>query len=78
MGRRLPRTLEIHAICTALGRERVLEAARMLAQQSGIPMRNLTLINRQSTYAHNDPAGAYPNNVFFDGLVAYLKRIAAG
>ena len=35
-------------------------AAQQLAQQSGIPMSNLTLANYQSTYAHNDPAGAYP------------------
>jgi hypothetical protein len=76
MGRRLPHSLEILAICTALGRSRVLAAARALARQSGIPARNLTLINRQSTYAHNDPAGAYPDNAFFDGLVPFLRRVA--
>ena len=78
MGRHLPRSLQILAICTALGQARVLEAAQALAKQSGIPMRNLTLINRQAAYAHNDPAGAYPTNAFFNELVPYLKRVAAG
>jgi len=40
-------------------------------------MSNLTLVNRQSTYSHNDPAGAYPNNVFFDHLVPFLKKIGS-
>ena len=52
--------------------------AQQLAKQSHIPKRNLVLINRQSTYAHNDPAGAFPNNVFFDHLVPFLSRIAHG
>ena len=39
--------------------------------------RNLTLINRQSTYSHNDPAGAYPRNVFFAGLVPFLSSVGA-
>ena len=30
------------------------------------------------TYAHNDPAGAYPDNIFFDHLVPFLKNVAAG
>jgi pimeloyl-ACP methyl ester carboxylesterase len=76
MGRHLPHSLQILAICTALGGSRVLDAARVLARQSVIPTRNLTLINRQRTYAHNDPAGAYPNNVFFDELVPFLRRVA--
>ncbi len=76
MGRHLPHSLRILAISTALGGSRVLDAARVLARQSGIPARNLTLINRQHTYAHNDPAGAYPNNVFFDELVPFLRRVA--
>ena len=37
-----------------------------------IPAGNLLLINRQSTYAHNDPAGAYPRNAFFAGLMRFL------
>jgi hypothetical protein len=75
MGRRLPRSLRIYAFGAALGGPRVLLAAEQLAKQSGIPRRNLTLVNRQSTYAHNDPAGAFPKNVFFDHLMPFLKRI---
>jgi hypothetical protein len=51
-------------------------AAIALAKQSHIPLRNLMLLNRQSTYAHNDPAGAYPRNAFFHELVAFLKKVS--
>ena len=78
MGRRLPRSLKIYAFGAALGGPRVLQAATALAKQSGIPMRNLTLINRQRTYAHNDPAGAFPDNVFFKHLTPFLKTVARG
>ena len=44
----------------ALGGSRVLDAARLLAQQSGIPRRRLTLVNRAGTYSHNDPNSAAP------------------
>jgi len=40
-------------------------------------MSNLTLVNRQSTYAHNDPAGAYPDNDFFNQLVPFLAKVSA-
>ena len=53
----------------------VINAAKQLAAQSKIPSRNVTLINREHTYAHNDPAGAYPNNAFFTHLVTYLHRV---
>jgi hypothetical protein len=76
-GHSLPRNLLIYAFGAALGGPRVLTAATLLARQSRIPLKNLTLINRQSTYAHNDPAGAYPNNVFFSNLVPFLKKVAA-
>jgi pimeloyl-ACP methyl ester carboxylesterase len=78
MGHSLPRELRIYAFGARLGGEGVLEDARILADQSHIPLKNLTLVNRQSTYSHNDPAGAYPNNVFFDHLVPFLKKISAG
>jgi hypothetical protein len=29
----------------------------------------------RSTYAHNDPAGAYPHNAFFAHLVPFLVNI---
>lgn len=78
LGRRLPRSLLIYAFGARLGGAAVLSATRALAAQSHIPARNLTLVNRQSTYAHNDPAGAYPNNVFFSHLVPFLLKIAGG
>lgn len=78
MGRRLSKRLLIYAFGARLGGAAVLKDARALAQQSGIPARNLLLIDRQSTYAHNDPAGAYPNNAFFVGLMRFLGRAARG
>jgi pimeloyl-ACP methyl ester carboxylesterase len=75
LGRHLPKGLLIYAFGARLGGPAVLDDARILASQSHIPRRNLTLINRQSTYAHNDPAGAYPHNVFFAHLVPFLKKI---
>jgi pimeloyl-ACP methyl ester carboxylesterase len=77
MGHDLPHGLLIYAFGAHLGGQAVLTAAQLLARQSGIPMSNLTLINRQSTYAHNDPAGAYPDNVFFAHLVPFLMKVAA-
>jgi hypothetical protein len=78
MGRQLPRGLRIYAFGAALGGQVILTAARQLAVQSRIPLRNLTLINRHRTYAHNDPNGAYPKNVFFAHLVPFLGKVAAG
>lgn len=75
MGRNLARRLLIYAFGAALGGARVLDAAKLLASQSHIPARNLTLVNRQSTYARNDPAGAYPRNVFFANLVVFLQKV---
>jgi hypothetical protein len=77
MGRRLPKRLLIYAFGAALGGSRVLLAAQALASQSRIPTRNLTLVDRHGTYAHNDPAGAYPNNVFFRQLVAFLRKVGS-
>ncbi|HET7052138.1 MAG TPA: alpha/beta hydrolase [Solirubrobacteraceae bacterium] len=74
MGRRLPHSLKIYAFGAALGGQGVLLDAQQLAKQSHIPKRNLVLINRHSTYAHNDPAGAFPNNVFFAHLVPFLRQ----
>ncbi|HXQ19915.1 MAG TPA: alpha/beta hydrolase [Acidimicrobiales bacterium] len=77
MGHSLPKDLRIYVFGARLGGASVLEDAQVLAGQSHLPMKNLTLVNRQSTYSHNDPAGAYPDNVFFDHLVPFLKGIAA-
>jgi hypothetical protein len=75
MGRDLPKTLLIYAFGAALGGARVVQSARALAAQSGIPSTNVTGINRQSTYAHNDPSGAYPTNDFFAGLMPFLQKV---
>jgi alpha/beta hydrolase family protein len=76
LGRKLPKRLRIYAFGAALGDGAVLAAARALAKQSGIPRRNLTLVDRHRTYAHNDPNGAYPHNVFFAHLLPFLRTIA--
>jgi hypothetical protein len=48
----------------------------LLAKQSHIPLRNVTTLNRQATYAHNDPAGASPDkNEFLKHLVPFLRKI---
>jgi pimeloyl-ACP methyl ester carboxylesterase len=75
-GRKLPRNLRIYAFGAALGGARVPAAAKALAKQSHIPARNVTTLNRASTYAHNDPAGASPKNDFLARLVPFLKQIA--
>jgi len=76
MGHDLPHGLLIYAFDTSLGGPGVLSATRTLAQQSGIPMSHLTLVDEHTTYAHNDPAGAYPDNIFFSHLVPYLDKVA--
>jgi pimeloyl-ACP methyl ester carboxylesterase len=76
MARHLPKDLLIYAFGARLGGSRVLDAARLLARKSNIPAGNLTLINRQSSYAHNDPIGAYPHNVFFANLLRFLGTIS--
>ena len=76
MGHNLPKTLLIYAFGARLGGPNVLTGAQLLATQSQIPAGNLTLENRQDTYAHNDPAGAYPNNAFFADLVPFLQKIS--
>jgi pimeloyl-ACP methyl ester carboxylesterase len=72
----LPRNLRIYAFGASLGGTRVLDGARVLARQSDIPRRNLTLVDRHETYAHNDPNSASPNNDFLDRLVRFLRRIS--
>jgi hypothetical protein len=77
-GHELPKSLKILAINSELDKAvkaNSLLAAQILAAQSGIPSANLTLINVESTYAHNDPAGGYPNNEFFNKLVPFLEGL---
>jgi len=75
MGHDLPHSLLIYAFAAHLGGPGVLTATKILAQQSGIPTSHLTLIDEHDTYAHNDPAGAYPNNIFFSHLVPFLDKV---
>jgi pimeloyl-ACP methyl ester carboxylesterase len=71
----LSRHLRIYAFGAALGGQGVLDTASVLARQSRIPSSQLTLINRQSTYAHNDPSAASPDNEFVDNLIPFLGAI---
>ena len=77
LGDQLPEDLLIYAFGASLGGERVTTSARALAGQSGIPEENLTLITSGDTYAHNDPAGAAPDNEFLDALLPFLEQVAA-
>jgi pimeloyl-ACP methyl ester carboxylesterase len=79
-GTELPTSLHILAINSELdklfgGGFTTLNFAEELAAQSHIPAENVTLINEEETYAHNDPNGAYPNNAFVTALVPYLKGL---
>jgi hypothetical protein len=35
------------------------------------------MANYQSTYSHNDPAGAYPHNELFTRLIPFLGKVSA-
>jgi pimeloyl-ACP methyl ester carboxylesterase len=75
-GRDLPKRLWIYAFAGSLGAQRVLDAATILADQSGIPRKQLKLVDRHTTYSHNDPNSASPKNAFVDKLVPVLRKIA--
>ncbi len=53
----------------------MLDAATVLARQSGIPPENVLLVDRHETYSHNDPNSAYPENEFVDRLEAFLQTV---
>ncbi len=74
-GADLPDDLRIYAFGAALGGQRVLDAARNLAGQSGIPADQLTLVDRQATYTHIDPLSAHPENAFVDALRPFLRDL---
>jgi hypothetical protein len=74
-GKDLPKRLRIYAFGAALGGQRVLDAATILAQQSGIPKNRLVLVDRHTTYSHNDPNSASPKNDFVKKLIPFLKKI---
>jgi pimeloyl-ACP methyl ester carboxylesterase len=75
-GHDLPKGLRMYAFGAALGGQRVLDGATVLADQSGIPHEQLVLVDREADYAHNDPAGASPNNEFLKNLTPFLQKIA--
>ena len=77
-GKDLPKRLRIYAFGAALGGARVLDAATILAQQSGIPKRKLVLVDRHTTYSHNDPNSASPKNAFVKKLIPFLNKVAGG
>jgi hypothetical protein len=85
-GHALPASPKILAIDSELDRAlgaHPLQAARALAEQSGAPQENLTLIDREQTCAHNDPAGADRQvggiyaKIFSGELVPFLEIIAS-
>jgi hypothetical protein len=53
-------------------RENLLEDQSVLDQAKQGTDSRLTLVNRESTYAHNDPSAASPTNEFLDNLVPFL------
>jgi pimeloyl-ACP methyl ester carboxylesterase len=75
MGHKLPRALRIYAF-GAYGGTLITQEAAALAKQSAIPRSHLLLVSRHGTYAHNDPASAYPHNVFFSNLMTFLAKVA--
>jgi pimeloyl-ACP methyl ester carboxylesterase len=77
-GADLPRNLRIYAFGASLGGTRILGAARALAKQSRIPSSRVTLVDRHTTYAHNDPNSAAPNNAFVAKLLPFLRKVARG
>jgi pimeloyl-ACP methyl ester carboxylesterase len=76
-GHDLPKSLKMYAFGAALGGQRVLDATKTLAKQSHIPAKNITLVDRHTTYAHNDPNTADPSkNEFLKKLVPFLKGLS--
>ena len=68
----------IYAFATSLGNQRVLDAASALAKQSGVPAKDVTLVNRIDTYAHCDPiAASSDQNAFLETVEPFLHNIAS-
>jgi hypothetical protein len=77
LGRDLPGSLRIYAFGARIGGRTILGEAATLARQSHLPRRQVTLVDRHATYAHNDPIGAYPRNAFFSRLIPFLRTVSA-
>jgi hypothetical protein len=68
--------LPMYAFETSLGAGRVLRGVRALARHSGVPRRDLVLVDRHRSYDHLDPLVALPKrNAFLKTLVPFLRRI---
>ncbi len=66
----------IYAFATVLGNQRVLDAASELAKRSNVPSKDVTLVDRISTYAHCDPIAASPDqNDFLKTVEPFLRKI---
>lgn len=75
----LRKSLRIYAFGAALGGQNILTDAQVLAAEAGIPGKHLKLVNRQLTYAHNDPNSAAPKvNAFLKRLIPFLGKISSG
>ena len=71
--------LPIYAFQTSLGyangQNRVINAAKQLANQSGVRNKDLRLVSKPQTYAHIDPlAASADTNAFLLNLVRFLKH----
>ena len=76
---KLPKRLRIYAFGAALGGPNVPRGRAGAGRDGRDPDRNLKLVNRQATYAHNDPNAAEPKvNAFFKRLIPFLQKISAG
>lgn len=65
--------LRIYALETSFGAGRVLEGARSLAEQSGIPESDLTLVDESDRLTHTDPMGVETSrNPLVETLVPFL------
>jgi hypothetical protein len=73
-GHDLDPRLRIYAFGAA-GGQAIVDTARVLADQSGIPAGNLTLVERAGAYAHNDPNAASPDNDFLEDLIPFLSTV---
>jgi hypothetical protein len=68
--------LPIYAIETSLGKGRVLKAAKALAKRSHVPSKDVTLVDRSTTYSHCDPIfDEASKNDFIKTVVPFLKRV---
>jgi pimeloyl-ACP methyl ester carboxylesterase len=68
--------LPIYALETSFGAGRVLNGARLLAEQSGIPESELTLVGESDRLTHTDPMGVETSqNPLVETLVPFLSEI---